>query len=222
MAAAAAAKKAEAGIPSILCADSVVEEAHKKRADASGIGVAALAAAAAQKIAEGMTHASRTNGMAVGELGSGVRADSNGDISITGRKDTGVLVSVSRASQDSLVRPLLSRGTTNDNKSNVEISPADLRVARLDSEMEERDQPFSSMYKLQPTRNNQAEWVAAVKEAVQGSAAMPAHARDDGAAADEDFFVQAPPTPIRYTQADWLAAIDFTIKKVKKKPKTLK
>jgi hypothetical protein len=127
------------------------------------------------------------------------------------------------AAEGSMASSSFSKVETDNRKATGGVSAGTLLVATSTSESEERKQPFSDMYKLQPTRNKQAAWVAAVKKAVQECSAISlATVKVDAAAPDEDFSVQAPPTPARYTQTDWLAAISSTIKKVKKKPKAPK
>lgn len=229
MAAAAAARKAkaaESSMPRSAAATGMPPTGTESAAAAA----AEAALAAARKKAEGKAvNGSAAFGTAA-KAGNG--ADSaqktatprNGNTSDTpggmGNIDTSTEISVSMINESPMARPSVSGGSSNDGEADVQTSSA--IAAKSETMSEEKKDHASSVYKLQRTRNKQAEWVAAVKAAIEGGSVSSDCATDEAIAAEEDFSVRPPPVPACYTQTDWLAAINATIVKVKKKPKTPK
>ena len=196
--------------------------AHKDDATAPSAGVLAMAAAvAARKRAERSNLAAPETGIAaVAQQRNGADSSSALEISENG---AGLGDAVAIAAAGSMAFSAGSNARSDDSKATGGVAVTSQSLATTTSENEESKQPFSNAYKLRSTRSNQAEWVDAVKRAIQEcSATTHATVKGDAATLDEDFLVQAPPTPTRYTQTDWLAAINSTITKVKKKPKAPK
>jgi len=106
-----------------------------------------------------------------------------------------------------------------------------IAVGTMKADLDDDEQKVSSLYKLPELRstNKQSEWITAVKTAIeramnpQPSSGGAGH-EESASSTGDDFWVNSPSKPTRYTQADWLGAIESSIQKVKyiKKTKTPK